>query len=83
LSESSVKDLQEVKATESAEVLQTPQTNSRTLPSFQDELFSPGSFFASRSGNLGKLGGPGNIDRVFSDLYSQCGILLSWIPREG
>jgi hypothetical protein len=37
--------------------LQTPQTGSRTISSIQDELFSPGSFFASRSGNLGHLGG--------------------------
>ena len=33
---------------------QTPHTT-RTLHSMSDELFSPGSFFASRSGQLGDL----------------------------
>ena len=55
LSEASVENNEEREVT--AQDKQTPQTN-RKLPQINNssDLFSPGSFFASRSGSLGQLG---------------------------
>ncbi|KAI8897925.1 hypothetical protein BC833DRAFT_15677 [Globomyces pollinis-pini] len=60
---------------------QTPQ-NHRTMNSKISDLFSPGSFFASKSCDLGQLGDEGQTNRVISSLskeYSPLGTHLRWI----
>lgn len=42
---------------------QTPHNHTRTMQSISDEIFSPGSFFASRSGQLGDLGSKDQTSR--------------------
>ena len=47
------------------EVRSTPQ-NTRTMQSVSDEMFSPGSFFATKSGKLGDFENKDQTDRVIS-----------------